>query len=308
MKRSLILLVILLVLIGIYWAVQSSRPVTMTDRPFVAMDTAKVVTLRVETSADTVELTRRGAQWFVTVPLEFPAAARTVEQTLEKLDQMKKLTIITDRAERFAEFQVDDASAVHVTVTDDKTTAAFRLGKAGPSGGTCYARLDGSNEVWEIAGNHAPSFKRAVKDWRDKTISEYNREDFRKFTIEFPGQSFTLTREDTVWKATAGMEEFDADKNQVSRLTGLLSRMSGVDFADALTPDAFKSPECRVIAELVTGETLDLRLIPKSDDANQYYVRKAGALADYVIYKSTADVLTRKLSEYKPKPEKPVQG
>ncbi|MDD5087708.1 MAG: DUF4340 domain-containing protein [bacterium] len=302
MKRSLILLVILLVLIGVYWAVQSSRPVAKADRPFVETDTAKVVTLRIEAAGETVELTRRGAQWFVTKPLEFPAAARNVEQALGRLSEMKMLTLITNRAERFAEFQVDDSAGLGVTVTDDQTTTAFRLGKAGPTGGTCYARLEGSNDVWEIAGNQTPAFKRAAKDWRDKTISEYDRENFVKFTLEFPDQLFTLTLVDTVWKVEAGTEKFDADKNQVSRLTGLLSRMSGVDFADTLSAAAFESPACRVVAEFASGEPLDLRLIPKSDDANQYYVRKAGALADYVIYKSTAEVLMRKLSEYKPKP------
>lgn len=303
MKRSLILLMILVALIGIYWAVQSSRPVAKADRPFVALDTAKVVMLRVESATDVVELSRRGAQWFVTAPLEFPATSRNVEQALGRLTEMKMLTLITNRAERFAEFQVDDETGVKVEASDGKTTAAFRLGKMGPTGGTCYARMEGSNDVWEISGNQTPSFKRAVKDWRDKTISEYDREDFLKFTVEFPGQSFTLTRQDTTWKAKSEAEEFDADKNQVSRLTGLLSRMSGVDFADTLSSGAFDSPACRIVAEFVTGETLDLRLIPRSDDDNQYFVRKAGALADYVIYKSTADVLIRKLSEYKPKPE-----
>jgi len=304
MKRSLILLVVLVALIGIYWAVQSSRPVAQVDRPFVVLDTAKVITLRVESATDTVELARRGAQWFVVTPLEFPAAARNVEQALGRLAEMKKLTMITNRAERFAEFQVDDVAGVKVEAGDGTTTTVFLLGKMGPTGGTCYARMEGSNEVWEISGNQTPSFKRAVKDWRDKTISEYDRENFAKFTVELPGQSFTLTREDTVWKAKSGAEEFEADKNQVSRLTGLLSRMSGVDFADTLSADVFTAPACRLIAEFVGGETLDLRLIPRSDDDNQYFVSKTGALADYVIYKSTAEVLTRRLSEYKPKPEK----
>ncbi|MBU0507461.1 DUF4340 domain-containing protein [bacterium] len=308
MKRSMVLVAVLVVLLGIYWLMQSNRPMTDPDRPFVQIDTAQVTSLRIESSTDTVELARRGDQWFLTKPLEFPTAARMTDQALGRLGEMRKLTLVTDRPDRFREFQVDDSTGVKVSVTDRKKTHTFYLGKTSPTAGTSYARLDGSKEVWEIAGNMTPAFKRPVRDWRDKTISEADREGFIKFTFVYPKETISATLVDSVWKVEAGAEKFDADKNQISRVTGLLSRMSGVDFADTLAADAFDAPECHLIAELALGETLDLRLIPKGEDGSQYFLRKAGAPTDYVIYKSTAEVLMRKAADLRPKPEKSAEA
>jgi hypothetical protein len=157
--------------------------------------------------------------------------------------------------------------------------------------------------VWEIGGSHASTFKRKAKDWRDKTITEFNLGDFRKITLRYPDQTLTLSLMDTVWKADAGREQFDAANDLVERLTNLLARMSGVDFADTLAANAFDQPIFQLQAELIDGLAVDLKLIPKDADGNQFYLRKAGATADYVIYKSTANALMKKAEDFKPKAE-----
>ena len=307
MKRSLILAVVFVVLLGIYWLVQSGKPVVSTERPFIQADSAKVSGLRIETRTDTVVLLKQGDNWTLNYPLSFPAAQKTVTSAIEKLKEMKKLTLITDKPERYTEFQVDSISGVRVTVDQSGAKSVFVIGKAGPSGSTCYARLDGSKEVWEISGNHLSTFKRAVKDWRDKTISEFDRESFSKFTLEYPAATINLTKQDTLWIANTGKEQFMADKGQVDRIIGLLTRMSGVDFADTLRPDAFDKPALHLIAETNDGRSLDVRLIPKDAEGNQYFLRKAGAPSDYVIYKSTATVLMKQADEFKGKPPKPAK-
>ena len=163
--------------------------------------------------------------------------------------------------------------------------------------------MEGSNEIWEIAGSHASTFKRKAKDWRDKTITELNQADIRKITLKYPDQTVSLVLEDTTWKISAGALKFDGEKGLVDRLTGLLSRMSGVDFADTLAPNAFDKPDLDLTAEMADGTTVDLKLIPKDEKAEQYFLRKAGASADFVIYKSTANVLMKKGEDFRSKPE-----
>jgi hypothetical protein len=303
MKRSLTLIIVLAVLIGIYWLVQSRRPVVATDRPFVEFDSAAVNLLRMETATDTVELRKEGEQWNLLAPLKFPAAQKSVQQAVGKLREMKKLTLVTSNPDKQGEFQVDNASGVRLTIGQGNKTATIVIGKAGSTGQTSYARLADSKDIWEIGGSHAATFKRKAKDWRDKTITEIDKEAFKKFVLRYPDQTITVTRADTVWTVDTGKGQFAGSSDQVGRLTNLLSRMSCVDFADTLKADAFDKSALQLTAELTTGQTIDLKLIPKDAEASQYFVRKMGAPADYIIYKSTANVLMKRADDFKEKAE-----
>jgi hypothetical protein len=300
MKRSVLLIIVLIVLLGIYWIVQSHKPVVKANRPFVEVDSAKVTSLILKTADDSVEMAKQGEEWMLTQPVQYPAAAKTIASTLGQFRTMTRLSMITENPDRFREFQVDDSAGVKVTVGGGKKNVTFYLGKMS-SAGNSYARLDGSNEIWEIAGNAASMFKRKARDWRDKTITEIPAADFRKITLIYPDQTIILTQVDSVWKVTDNRGQFPAAKGTVERITGLLSRLSTVEFADTLSPAAFDKPELHLQAELADGETLDLKLIPKDAEATQYYVRKDGAKADFVVYKATANVLMKKSDDFKEK-------
>lgn len=305
MKRNVTLLIVLLGLLGIYWLVQSKKPVVSAARPFVEIDSAKVTLLRVETATDTVELTKQGDLWRVSAPLDYPAAQATVTSALGRLVHLEKLSLISTKSERFAEFELDDAQSTRITVGQGGTgnTATYHFGKTGPTGGTGYARYAGTDEIWEVSANPAPMFKRPVKDWRDKTITELQAAEIVKLTFVYPQQTFTVSRDDTLWKVEIAQGSFHDENNQVSRVTNLLSRMAAVDFADTLGPAAFDNPELRLQAELAGGDVIDLRLMPKDADGSQYYIRKADAATDFVIYKSTASVLMKKVDDFKAKPK-----
>lgn len=270
-----------------------------TDRPFVEGDSAKVSMLKIETPEETVEMTKQGDKWMLTKPLTWPVAEKTAENAVAKLREMKKLSLITQKADRFADFQVDDSAATKVTFGQGGKTVTFYLGKAGPTMQTSYARLAGSSEVWEITGNHSGMFKRKTRDWRDKTITNVTMEDMRKLTLRYPDQAISASLQDTIWKVDAGREVFDGDKSSVEKVTRLLSRISAVDFADTLAPEFFDNPDFQITAELNDGETIDLKLKPVDETASKYFVRKAGAMADFVIYKATATNLMKKTADFK---------
>ena len=301
MKRSVVLIIMLVVLIGIYLLVQSRKQnVVSANRPFVVVDSAAVSKLYVESATDTVQMEKQSDKWMVTKPINYPAADKTVAMALGRFREMEKLSLISSKPDRQAEFQVGAADGAKVVVTQGGKSVAFYVGKSGSTGGTSFARLDGSNDIWEVSGVYAPTFKRKAKDWRDKTITELEAANFRKFTISYPsyGETFTVTLEDTTWRVDDGKRKYDAQKDIVGRVTNLLSRMSTIDFDDSLGPSYFDVPRCHFMAEMVDGSTVDLRILPKDAEGNQYYLRKAGAAADFVIYKSTAEVLMKHAGDF----------
>ena len=99
-----------------------------------------------------------------------------------------------------------------------------------------------------------------------------------------------------------GRDTFVAEKGSVDRITNLLSRMSTVDFADTLQtarPSNRRNLNCRPNWPAARPSTLSLA--PKDEEGNQYFLRKNGASSDFVIYKSTAQVLMKRPDDFKAK-------
>jgi hypothetical protein len=301
-NRSLMLAGLLIVLFGVYWFVNKSEPVAQTNVPLVNADSASVSFMKIVTATDTVELRKEGDGWKVSGAKPYPANSQNVGRALQKFAQMTRKAVVTDKPDRYAEFEVDGAKGVQVVVTSGGKEQTLILGKPSPSMQTSYARVEGDKEVWEIGGNHASTFRRPRADWRDKTITTLPMDSIRKVTITFPTEQVVLSKVDTTWSGTMNGTPFTAAKSQIERVTRLLSKMSAVEFSDTLSDAAFSTPECTVLAEMSDGSSTELKLVKRDD--KQYFLRKSGALSDFVIYNSTAEVLMKKPDDLieKPKP------
>jgi hypothetical protein len=302
-NKTLVLVAVLFALIAVYWAVSSNEPVAKTNVPLLQADSASVTAMEIITSADTTELKKEGDGWKLISSKVYPANAANVGRALQRFSQMTKKAIVTDKPERYGEFEVDSDRGVLVNVTSNGKTESLFLGKAGPTMQTSYARLEGEKEVWEVGGNHASAFRRPPADWRDKTITALAMDSVAHVTITHDGLTLDFQKQDSIWKATENGSAFPASKPQVERVTRMLSRMNTVEFADSLTNETFANPKAEVHAVMMNGETIDLLFVPRDD--KQYYVRRSGAQSDYVLYNSTVDVFLKKKDDFLEK-EKPA--
>lgn len=292
MNKTLVLAAVLFALLAIYWVMNQSEPVAKTNVPLVPADSASISYLRIITSADTTELRKEGDGWKLIGEKVFPANTQNVGRALQRFAQMSKKAMVTDKPDRYPEFEVDASKGVLLNFTSDGKEHSLFLGKAGPTMQTSYARVEGDKEVWEIGGNHASAFRRPPADWRDKTITALPMDSIRKLTITQEGSTLVLEKQDTVWSSTENGTPFPAVKQNVERITRMLSRMNTVEFADTLSDETFALPKATVLAELLDGSSTELKFVPRDD--KQYFVRKSGALSDFVVYNSTAEVLLKK--------------
>lgn len=302
MNRSLLLVVLLLALVAIYWFVNKSEPVAQTNVPLIVADSASVSYLKITTATDTIEMRKEGDGWKVGGAKPYPANAQNIGRALQKLDQMTRKAIVTEKEDRYPDFEVDNAKGVLVDVTSGGKEQSVVLGKPSPSMQTSYARIPGEDEVWEVGGNPASAFRRPKADWRDKTLTALPMDSIRKVTITFADEQIVLAKADTTWSGTSNGKAFPASKSQIERVTRMLSKINTVEFADTLSDATFATPLCTVLAEMADGSSTELKLVKRDD--KQYFVRKSGALSDFVIYNSTADVLMKRPADLvdKPKP------
>jgi hypothetical protein len=298
-KNIAYLVIALVVLIAIYTFLGRSKPVvSTTDRPLIEADSASITQLDIHSAKGDVTLIKQGNGWKISGEKTYPVNEKMLGGVLSKFSQMSKKALISKRPEKLAEMEVDESAGVKVTVHTGDKSSVIILGKAGPTMQTCYARLDGSDEVWEISGNHRASFDRKRDDWRDKTINNYELADFQRYVLTSPEQSFTLELQDSIWHVKAGATEFDADSKIVERLSRMMSRMNTVEFADTLAADVFDRPVFQIVATLKSGENVELKLVKK--DEEKYFLRKTGAATDFVVYNATANALMKKPDEFKP--------
>ncbi|MCB1059180.1 MAG: DUF4340 domain-containing protein [Calditrichaeota bacterium] len=303
MNKTLVLAAVLFALIAVYWAMTSKEPIAKTNIPLLAADSASVTELEIITATDTTDLKKEGDGWKLMGAKVYPANPANVGRALQRFSQMTKKAMVTDKPERYGEFDVDSDKGVLVNITTNGKHESVFLGKAGPTMQTSYARLEGSDEVWEIGGNHTSAFRRPPADWRDKTITALAMDSISHVTIRHDGETLDLQKQDTLWKASENGVEFPAVKQQVERITRMLSRINAVEFADSLSDETFTNPKATVHAEMMDGSTVDLAFVPRDD--KQYYVRKKGALSDFVLYNSTVEVFFKKKDELLDK-EKPA--
>ncbi len=302
MNKTLVLAAVLLALIGLYVVLNQNEPTAKLDIPLVEADSADVTAMRVVTVSDTVELRKEGDGWKIMGAKAFPANPQNVGRAVQRFGQMTRKAIVTDKPDRYGEFEVDGVKGVQVTLTANGQERTIFLGKAGPTMQTSYARVEGSKEVWEVGGNHASNFRRPAADWRDKTISALAMDSVRVVTVRHDGRELVLTKQDSVWSSTENGVAFPGMKQHIERITRMLSRINAVEFADTLGAAFFDAPKATVLVEMLDGARMELKFVPRDD--KQYYVRKTGALTDYVLYNSTVEVLLRKKEDLvdKPKP------
>ncbi len=292
MNKTLVLAAVLFALVGIYWVMNQSEPVGKTDIPLVQADSASVTAMKIITASDTTELRKEGDGWKIMGARVFPANPQNIGRALQRFSQMTKKAMVTDKPDRYGEFEVDGVKGVLVNFTANGKDQSLFLGKAGPTMQTSYARVEGDKEVWEIGGNHASAFRRPPADWRDKTITALPMDSIRKVFDYARWSNAVLKSRTLLGMRPRTARTVSGDQAECRACDQITFTMSAVEFADTLTDATFATPKGVITVEMMDGSRTELLLAPRDD--KQYYVRKTGALSDFVIYNSTADVLLKK--------------
>ena len=298
MKRTLLLLVVFVLLIGALWLMRSTEPVVKKAKPFIEVDSASVQGLGIVYGPDSVYLAHRDDGWWLEYPIEYPAAERTVGTAVDKLESMNIEGLITDNPESFTKYEVDTVGLRVYVVAEGKSTG-FIIGKNASNFQHTYMRYINQNDVWLVKGSYRNVFGKALKDWRDRTITDLPMESVRKVEIIYPEETISLAWQDSLWKVTAPGKDFAGETSLVERLLRLMCRINTVDFLDTLKVVSFEKPEAILRAEFEGNEPLELKLVPLDETGKKYVLEKTGALTHFIIYKATATTLMKRAEDFR---------
>ncbi|MDB4981804.1 MAG: uncharacterized protein JWM82_2556, partial [Myxococcales bacterium] len=146
------------------------------QRPLGKIVAADLDTIQILSGSVTTTLKRDAAgKTSVTTPVAYPADEGNAKSAFEQLEKLELGDLVTENKARHAEFQVDDAHALHVIAKSEKAGGKvlvdLLVGKIVGSG--TMVRLAGKDEVWTAGGGIRGAFDHPTADWRDRSITTF---------------------------------------------------------------------------------------------------------------------------------------
>ncbi len=310
-KGTLIVLGIFAVLLVAVFATrerQVSEGVRRLDVPVVEKAAVTSLTL---SGAKSAVLTKEGEGWKVADPAK-PAEKHLaddaeVTRALDALGDLQSAQFLTDRTEKQAEAEIDDAKGLALTVVAGAKKLEVVLGKASSNGGF-YVRKPKSKELFIYKGGLDWTVRKDVKGWRKKTILAGKVEDVKRVTLKskdgaqvkaVAGEGGKWTLEET---PTPADFRFDSQAVQqvASQLVGLSAQdfLEGADAADDKT--GLSAAHDTVEAELKDGKKVVVHLGPAPEPGNANATVAAKVEGDAQVYQLTqwtASALRKRLDD-----------
>lgn len=272
----LIVLVIQVLVILIFdnpWSSGNYRgPVEDTEEavlfPEFRMEAAAII--KIEEGPKTVTLAKNAGMegaWYVeTTGGRYKADRLSIDSLLSSITRLKRRDVVSRRPDRADLFEVDEAAAVHLAVSDSEgeKIVQLRVGKSlGALRGT-YVKVPGQDEVYLQMENIRRACVKGddwVLSWRDRTVFSCEKTDIKEIEILGPGRSILLKR----CAEEGGKEEWrmaSPKKGRINpvegdRMAESLSDLKARDFVEgekSLDKLGLVKPELVLFVTLARGE------------------------------------------------------
>jgi Domain of unknown function (DUF4340) len=269
-----------------------------------------------------VVIERQGASFLVydadKPTAKFPADEQSIDIALDALEELKVGDLIANKADKLAEYELDDERGLRTRITTTGGEALdLMFGRAAKGGGSTV-RMAGSNDIFVAKGRFGPSIKKDVSQWRKKAIVGSKPDELTALTVKpAVGLGFTVTASTPAptepadggaaaepkpeWKITepatlpAG---FRVDASQVARVASAFTGVRAADYSEAATDDVtgLAGPHTTIEATTKDGKKLVLHL-GKEDDKKRTYARVDGDPQLYLVSQFAAKQAARSLDD-----------
>jgi hypothetical protein len=301
-------------LIAVFALRQPEKGETARDRarPIEKLDPAALDTLVVTRGGATTTIKKDGAKYSVTAPVAYPADEAVAKAGFEALTGLELTDLVTENKAKQAEFEVDDAKAIHVVAKSakngDKILADIMVGKNVGNG--TMVRLAGKDEIWKAGAGLRPSVDKGPADWRDKSVVTFPLADAEIVTVKAKDGTVAIAKKngktasnEDRWDLVSSTPKIDKVDNSVPNgIVNALSSFKANDFADGAKPadTGLDAPALTVIVAVKGGKNHTLLIGNKKGDED-WYVKNADAPQVYTAKKFNVERINKRPIEFKDK-------
>lgn len=246
-----------------------------------------------------LEFEKASGAWRMTAPGAGPTEARAIEDFLDRLAEMKVVSIAARNTSSYGTFELDDAHATRVTLKNGSTTLLDVYVGVSLDSGTAV-RVPGHNEVYRIDQMINSTVTRAPRDWRDRDITHLSRDSVRAVEWVNANGRFRFTRNGDTWSAAAGTVVDRLDTAKVNSLVDSVTNLRASDFGDASASTGITDGSPRVTIETEGdggASSVSVRLGSNSGD-QETFAKREGSDVVFVISRSQADAVNPAVSAF----------
>jgi hypothetical protein len=261
----------------------------------------EIASFELKSAASAVTVSRGANGWMVADGKKpgssYAADDGQVQSILSALAEFKATDFVTEKTEKHAELEVDDAKGAVVKATGGAGKSfEVVLGKASKSGGA-YVRKAGAPAVFVTMSGLQYQAKQGLTAWRKKSVLTVALSDVTSFTVtRADGASFSLKAgEGGMW--TSGTELPKGFRFSASTASGVVNQftsLSAQDFAEG----AFDAPQAHTyVASLKDGKSITLKLAATKRDDGTVAAQVEGDPQVYLLPSYQAQALDKKLDD-----------
>ncbi len=210
----------------------------------VTFDSVSVthITIYPKGGGEPISFEKKNSQWFVSgEDGEYNADNGQIKNMLSLLSGLKAKRLAAKEKDKWGKYELTDSLSTRVKIADnEKDLADLCIGKfsytQAPQSGnpymqqrgimTSFVRLNGEDEVYAVDGFLGMTFSRSAKDFRNSKILELKKDSLSRITFNSSNESFTLTKQDSVWRISGLV----ADSSSVANYLSALSNVRSNDF------------------------------------------------------------------------------
>ena len=185
------------------------------------------------TDGNLIKLFKENEEWKVeSEGSKYNADQSSANRMIAELNNMKPKSVAASNKDRWEQFEVTDSLGTRVKLFKGTDLLAnVIIGKfsfSQPRNMTSYVRLNGEKEVYGVDGMLGMSFNRNLDAFRDQTVINSNKTDWKRLSFIYPADSsFVLERMGDQWM-TDGIK---ADSASVVQYFNKISNLTESNFA-----------------------------------------------------------------------------
>lgn len=278
-SATLILIGILLLLVGLYFAIgRGGTTLNETESAFAVKDTAgirKIILTEYlrDAPGDQVILTREAGGW--TVNKKYRALDLRVKQLLQTLYLVQVREPVNERARKNVFRSLKETHIRCEVELANGEEKLYFVGRSTTDGKGTMALLDRADDPYiiEIAGFEGyltPRYSCRLDEWREKTLFDVRAENLKAVSVRYPGadSSFALQKEGDGWRLATGEPVDTANLNIYLKQFGKIQAQA---FANERYPNGLDSlnkipPPIVLTVQSDAGKSVELKLYPRTVD------------------------------------------
>ncbi len=206
-KNLVIIFGLLLVIVLLYVFVDKNKGERTFRSELIDIDTAAVTGIHIYPRAENhkeVTLFKENGTW--KVMLDGNKKADVPESKIKNLFaeilRIKPLSVAAQSEAKWHEYEVDTAGTRVTVFESGNKVLDLNVGKytfRQPRTMLSYVRVGGDDNVYVVNGLLGMAFNKNANSFRNQTIIEGNKDNWKKLTFSYPDSSFTMVKDSTGW-------------------------------------------------------------------------------------------------------------